>query len=207
MDTQTSALHELRLDHVASLLTRSTARSVLDLGCGSGALLQRCLESGAFDRLVGLESSGVSLRNARERLAYWVDQPGAGLELIRGSFQEPNNAFSGFDAAAMVEVIEHVPPRDLSTVERAVFEHFRPSLLVMTTPNSDYNPLFDLAPGEFRDPDHRFEWTRSEFEDWSKAQADKFGYDVSFTTIGEVHEKHGAPTQMAVFRRSDGGPK
>lgn len=201
MDTQTSALHELRLDHVASLLTRSTARSVLDLGCGSGALLQRCLESGAFDRLVGLESSGVSLRNARERLAYWVDQPGAGLELIRGSFQEPNNAFSGFDAAAMVEVIEHVPPRDLSTVERAVFEHFRPSLLVMTTPNSDYNPLFDLAPGEFRDPDHRFEWSQARFRQWASGVARRNGYRVRFGGIGDVDPDLGPPSQLARFER------
>ncbi|MFO7788660.1 MAG: methyltransferase domain-containing protein [Halospina sp.] len=201
MDTQTSALHEVRLDHVVSLLTQSKARSVLDLGCGSGALLQRCLESGAFDRLVGLESSGVSLRNARERLAHWLQQPDSGLQLIRGSFQEPSPACAGFDAAAMVEVIEHVPPRDLSTVERAVFEHFRPSLLVMTTPNSDYNPLFDLAPGEFRDPDHRFEWSQARFRQWASGVARRNGYRVRFGGIGEADPELGSPSQLAWFER------
>lgn len=201
MDTQTSALHEVRLDHVVSLLVASGARSILDLGCGSGALLQRCLESGHFDRLVGLESSGVSLRNARERLAYWLEQPELGLHLLRGSFQDPNAACTGFDAAAMVEVIEHVPPRDLSTVERAVFEHFRPSLLIMTTPNSDYNPLFDLAPGEFRDPDHQFEWGLSRFRQWANGVARRNGYRVRFGGIGESDPDLGPPSQLARLER------
>ncbi|MYL27712.1 MULTISPECIES: methyltransferase [Halomonadaceae] len=203
MDTQTSALHEVRLDHVVSLLARSTARSVIDLGCGSGALLQRCLESGAFDRLVGLESSGVSLRNARERLAHWLEQPEPRVQLVRGSFQEPNAACSGFDAAAMVEVIEHVPPRDLSTVERAVFEYFRPSFLVMTTPNRDYNPLFGLAPGELRDPDHRFEWSQARFRQWASGVAKRNGYRVRFGGIGEADPELGSPSQLACFERID----
>ena len=201
MDTQTSALHEVRLDQVVSLLVASGARSILDLGCGSGALLQRCLESGRFDRLMGLESSGVSLRNARERLAYWLEQPELGLQLLRGSFQDPNAACSGFDAAAMVEVIEHVPPRDLSTVERAVFEHFRPSLLIMTTPNSDYNPLFDLAPGDFRDPDHQFEWGLARFRQWASGVARRNGYQVRFVGIGEADPDLGPPSQLARFER------
>ena len=84
----------------------------------------------------------------------------------------------------------------------ALFGYAKPSTVLMSTPNSEYNVLFDgMEPGALRHPDHRFEWTRSEFEDWSKAQAEKFGFDVSFTTIGDVHEEHGAPTQMAVFKK------
>ena len=63
----------------------------------------------------------------------------------------------------MVETIEHIPPERLSTVEQGVFGGLRPEYLVMTTPNSEYNPLFDLADGEFRDPDHKFEWSRDPF--------------------------------------------
>ena len=201
MDTQTSNLHEVRLDHVASMLIQSSAESVLDLGCGSGALLQRCLQLGQFDRLVGLESSGVSLRNARERLAYWLQQQKPRVQLIRGSFQEPNPACTGFDAATMVEVIEHVQPRDLSTVERAVFELYRPGIVVITTPNSEYNPLFDLSPGEFRDPDHRFEWNRDKFRQWVSGVARRNGYHVRTGGVGEVDSELGAPTQTAWFER------
>ncbi|XOZ33413.1 methyltransferase [Halomonadaceae bacterium KBTZ08] len=201
MDTQTSNLHEVRLDHVASLLIHSAAESVLDLGCGSGALLQRCLQMGHFERLVGLESSGISLRNARERLQHWLQQPDPRVQLVRGSFQEPNPACTGFDAAAMVEVIEHVPPRDLSTVERAVFEYFRPGKVVITTPNADYNPLFDLSPGELRDPDHRFEWSRDKFRQWVGGVASRNGYRVRTGGIGEADPELGAPTQTAWFER------
>ncbi|PAU79638.1 methyltransferase type 12 [Halovibrio salipaludis] len=201
MDTQTSALHEVRLDSVASLLQGSGARTVLDLGCGSGALLQRLLESGAFDRVVGLESSGISLRNARDRLAHWLSKPNPPVSLVRGSFQDANDACRGFDAAAMVEVIEHVPPRDLSTVERAVFECYRPGMVVVTTPNADYNPLLDLAPGEFRDPDHRFEWGQARFRQWASGIARRHGYQVRFSGIGEADPDLGAPSQLARFER------
>ena len=201
MDTQTTALHEVRLDHVTNLLVNSGARSVLDLGCGSGALLQRLLESGAFNRLAGLESSGVSLRNARDRLAYWLQTSEPFVALLRGSFQQPNDACVGFDAAAMVEVIEHVEPRELSTVERAVFGHYRPAFLVMTTPNCEYNPLFDLAPGEVRDPDHRFEWDRAKFRQWATGVARRNGYRVRIGGIGGDDPELGAPTHKACFER------
>lgn len=201
MDTQTSALHEVRLDHVAALLRSSGARTVLDLGCGSGALLQRLLEAGVFDQVAGLESSGVSLRDARDRLAHWLAMAPPPVGLLRGSFQDANEACKGFDAAAMVEVIEHVPPRDLSTVERAVFELYRPGLVVITTPNAEYNPLFDLAPGEFRDPDHRFEWNRDKFRQWVSGVASRNGYRVRTGGIGEADPELGAPTQTAWFER------
>lgn len=201
MDTQTSALHELRLDQVVSLLRGSGARTVLDLGCGSGALLQRLLESGAFERVAGLESSGVSLRNARDRLAPWLAMSPPPVQLLRGSFQEPNEACVGYDAAAMVEVIEHVPPRELGTVERAVFELYRPGIVAITTPNAEYNPLFDLGPDEFRDPDHRFEWSRSKFHQWVCGVANRNGYRVRTGGIGEIDPELGAPTQTAWFQR------
>ena len=201
MDTQTTALHEVRLDHVTNLLVNSDARSVLDLGCGSGALLQRLLESGAFSQVAGLEPSGVSLRNARDRLARWLDGDEPSVSLLRGSFQQPNEACAGFDAAAMVEVIEHVPPRELSGVEHAVFGCYRPRVLAMTTPNAEYNPLFDLAPGEFRDPDHRFEWSRDKFRQWVTGVARRNGYRVRIGGIGEEDPELGAPTHKAWFEK------
>lgn len=203
MDTQTSALHEVRLDHVASMLGGSGARTVLDLGCGSGALLQRLLESSTFDEVAGLESSGVSLRNARDRLAHWLSMPSPPVRLLRGSFQDANEACKGFDAAAMVEVIEHVPPRDLSTVERAVFESYRPGIVALTTPNSDYNPLFGLGPGEFRDPDHKFEWSRAKFRQWVSGVARRNGYRVRIGGVGDSDPEFGTPTQTAWFERLD----
>ncbi|MDE0683373.1 MAG: 3' terminal RNA ribose 2'-O-methyltransferase Hen1, partial [Candidatus Poribacteria bacterium] len=50
--------------------------------------------------------------------------------------------------------------------------------------------------------DHRFEWTRDEFQSWAADVAKRFGYTVVFHPIGPEAEDVGAPTQMAVFTRS-----
>ncbi len=201
--TQTSNLHEERLDHACALLEHSGARSVLDLGCGSGALLQRLVQASCFDRIVGLEESGVSLAQARERLAHWLAEPQTPLRLKRGSIQARDEQLTGFDAAAMIEVIEHVPPQKLSMVEQTVFGHFRPVMLFLTTPNAEYNPIFGLGPGEFREPDHRFEWDRAKFRKWVTGVAQRNGYQVRIGGIGEVDEAFGSPTQTAWFSRRD----
>lgn len=58
-----------------------------------------------------------------------------------------------------------------------------------------------LPAGRFRHKDHRFEWTRAEFEAWARGVAERFGYGVRFAPVGEVDAEVGAPTQMAVFSR------
>ena len=47
--------------------------------------------------------------------------------------------------------------------------------------------------------DHRFEWTREEFQDWAKGIAKRHRYDVSFQNIGFEDSEVGSPTQMGVF--------
>lgn len=199
--TQMSALHEARLDTVLAMVKATGARSVLDLGCGSGSLLFRLLGDPQFERIIGLEQSGTSLRQAREMLA---GLPGAErLNLILGSYLESESAarLVAFDIAVMVETIEHVRPEHLSLAEHTVFGRFRPEQLLMTTPNKDYNPLFDLAPGEFREPDHKFEWGRERFRQWARGVADRQGYRVRFGGIGDEHPELGQPTQTALFEQ------
>jgi hypothetical protein len=75
-------------------------------------------------------------------------------------------------------------------------------LVIVTTPNAEYNARFPgLAPGAMRHPDHRFEWTRTELEAWASAVAERHGYAVAISGIGEADPALGAPSQMAVFRR------
>ena len=50
-----------------------------------------------------------------------------------------------------------------------------------------------------RHTDHRFEWSRTEFETWAKKVAVTNNYNVKFLPIGEEDEKVGAPSQMAIF--------
>jgi small RNA 2'-O-methyltransferase len=201
--TQMTSLHEERLDFVFRTIKGTGARQVLDLGCGSGSLLYRLLEDSQFDRVTGLEDSGVSLRQARTILAPFLDRTPSRIELIRGSYAESNPALAGFQAAAMVETIEHVRPEQLSRVELAVFGEYRPGCLFMTTPNREYNPLFDLEPGEFREEDHKFEWDRAKFQLWARGVASRNRYDVRFGGIGEYVPEVGHPTQTAFFTRQD----
>lgn len=203
MMTQMTSLHEERLDFVLRTLKSTEARRVLDLGCGSGSLLYRMLADPQFESITGLEDSGVSLQQARAVLAEYLCEETPRIRLVRGSYAESNPALTGYDAAAMVETIEHVRPEQLSRVERAVFGEYRPGYLFMTTPNREYNPLFDLAPGEFREEDHKFEWDRPKFQRWARGVAERNGYDVRFGGIGDYVPDVGHPTQTAFFTRRD----
>jgi len=195
----TSAVHDERIDTVMEMLRRSGARSVLDLGCGTGDLLLRLAAEPRFERILGLEIDTAAIETARRRLvrAGVADR----VELRQASFGERHRSLAGFDAAAMVETIEHVEPTRLSAVEFAVFAAFRPGLILITTPNADYNALLPGADRRRRHPDHRFEWSRHRFETWARGVAARHGYAVAFTPLGWPHPSLGAPTQMATFRR------
>lgn len=195
-------LHEERLERVTSVLLASGARRVLDLGCGVGLLLQRLLEEDQFIELVGLEYSPQALAESRQALAGHLDD-GQRLTLLQGSFTDKNEQLAGYDAAAMVETIEHIEPGQLGNAEQAVFGQYRPATVFVTTPNVEYNPLFGLLPGEFREQDHRFEWSRPKFRKWAHGVAQRNGYRVRFGGIGETHDELGQPTQTALFMRAD----
>jgi 3' terminal RNA ribose 2'-O-methyltransferase Hen1 len=203
MMTQMTSLHEERLERVYSVLKATGAKRVLDLGCGSGSLLYRLVRDPQFNEIVGLEESGVSLSQARTMLSEHLVGEQPRLRLVRGSYAEKNGELAGFDAAAMVETIEHVYPNALSSVELAVFGQYRPKVLYMTTPNREYNPLFDLALGEFREQDHKFEWDREKFRRWARGVAQRNDYEVVFGGIGAFHPDHGEPSQTALFTRRD----
>jgi 3' terminal RNA ribose 2'-O-methyltransferase Hen1 len=124
------------------------------------------------------------------------------VKLIHGSLMYRDKRLDGFDAAAVVEVVEHLDPPRLAAFERVVFECARPRTVVLTTPNREYNVTWEALPaGKFRHPDHRFEWSRAEFQDWAGAVAGRFGYGVRFLPVGPEDAALGPPTQMGVFRR------
>jgi 3' terminal RNA ribose 2'-O-methyltransferase Hen1 len=197
-------LHEQRLNAVVEVLKRQRARRVLDLGCGEGRLITKLLKERDIDEVLGLEVSSAALGIAERRLHVdeMSDRQAARLKLVQGSLTYRDRRLEGFDAAVLLEVIEHLDLGRLSSFETAIFSHAKPGCVVITTPNAEYNQLFPSLPaGRFRHPDHRFEWSREEFQDWGQAVASARGYEVDFGAIGEVDAKLGGPTQMAVFTR------
>ncbi len=197
-------LNEQRLDAVLRAVRASGARRVLDLGCGEGKLVGELLRVQGIEQVVGMDVSFRILEVAAKRLHLDTMAPSqrARVDLLQGSLTYRDARLVGFDAAAVVEVIEHLDPSRLGSFERSVFAHARPSTVIVTTPNVEYNARFESLPaGTFRHRDHRFEWTRAEFANWCEQIGNRHGYALALSGIGPVDASVGPPTQMAVFSR------
>lgn len=204
---QKISLNQQRLESVTAALKSAGAKRVLDLGCSYGNLLRRLLVEKQFQRIVGLDVSHRALEIAAERLHLDRLPPKQRerIELIHGSLTYRDKRLAGYDAAAVVEVIEHLDPPRLAAFERVLFEFAKPATVVVTTPNLEYNVRFETLPaGRFRHKDHRFEWTREQFREWASGVADRFGYEVRFMPVGPDDPEMGPPTQMGVFMRAIG---
>ncbi|MGH2496144.1 MAG: 3' terminal RNA ribose 2'-O-methyltransferase Hen1 [Ktedonobacteraceae bacterium] len=202
---QPVSLHQQRLGAVMAVLRQVGAKRVLDLGCGEGKLLKLLLQDRAIEKIVGMDVSYRALEIAQSRLdlerlpAHQKER----ITLLHGALTYRDKRLEGYDAAAVVEVIEHLDLPRLAAFERVLFEFARPATVVITTPNEEYNVKFaDLPAGKFRHKDHRFEWTRAEFQSWATKNAARFGYTVRFLAIGPEDPLVGALSQMGIFSRN-----
>lgn len=199
-----SNLHEQRLGAVLAVLQQAGARRVLDLGCGEGKLLKLLLQNRQFEHILGMDVSYRALEIAQKRL-HLEQMPAWQREritLLHGALTYRDRRLGGYDAAAVVEVIEHLDAPRLAAFERVLFEFAQPTTVVITTPNSEYNVKFPtLQAGAFRHRDHRFEWTRPQFQAWAAQVAERSGYTARFLPIGPEDASVGALTQMAIFSR------
>jgi 3' terminal RNA ribose 2'-O-methyltransferase Hen1 len=201
---QPLGLRDQRIAAVTRALEDAGARRILDLGCGVGRLLQALLRGGSFEKVVGMDVSFAALERAARRLHLQEMSPKQRerIELFQGSLTYRDRRFEGFDAAALVEVIEHLEPSRLGAFERVLFDFARPSTILVTTPNAEYNARFEGLPaGRLRHRDHRFEWTREQFRAWAGSAADRYGYAVRFAAVGPEDDELGSPTQMGIFSR------
>lgn len=201
---QAISLQAERLAAVLDVIRAAGARSVLDLGCGSGRLLEVLLAEQGLQRIVGLDVSYRALQGAARRIHLDTMAPRqrGRVELLHGSLTYTDGRLRGFDAAALVEVIEHLDPPRVGAFERALFGHAQPGTVILTTPNAEYNQLFDGLPaGTMRHRDHRFEWTREQLARWSASVAAQYGYQAQLSGIGPADPGLGSPSQLAVFRR------
>jgi 3' terminal RNA ribose 2'-O-methyltransferase Hen1 len=198
------SLNEQRLGAVMAALKESGGRRVLDLGCGEGRLLREMLKEKQFDEIVGMDVSYRALEIAQKRLHFDRMPPKqkARIKFLHGSLIYRDKRLSGYDTAVVVEVVEHLDPPRLSAFERVLFEFAQPTTVILTTPNAEYNVKWETLPaGKFRHRDHRFEWTREQFQSWAKEIAERFEYDVRFVPVGPVDDVVGPPTQMSMFTK------
>ncbi|KAI3633012.1 hypothetical protein MIR68_009087 [Amoeboaphelidium protococcarum] len=227
---------------VGNILRERQCRSVLELGCGEGAVLAYL--SGSSDYIEHL--MGLDLNQSRIKLAMDLLKPTGKdteelrerplrVELYSGSLCDIRSSsvvdaetgspihaqpFANNDAIICMEVIEHLYKEDLDMFGASVLA--RPHLaqyLVVSTPNKEYNVHFPgmvaNAGGDgseqlkkFRDEDHKFEWTRAEFQGWCKSLATAHGYEVQFTGCGilkgkQYEESVGYATQCAIFKSKE----
>lgn len=198
------SLNERRIGTVMAVLKESGARRVLDMGCGEGKLIGRLFQEKEFSELVGMDVSFLSLEMAKDRLKLdrLPERQKERLKLLHGSLTYRDKRLEGFDAATCIEVIEHLDPPRLTAFERVIFEFARPETVILTTPNVEYNCKFESLPaGKLRHRDHRFEWTREEFQNWANDVCARFNYKVRFLPVGDELADVGAPTQMGVFTK------
>ncbi|MER8713788.1 3' terminal RNA ribose 2'-O-methyltransferase Hen1 [Mesorhizobium sp. M0142] len=197
-------LNDLRMEAVVRAIQATGATTVADLGCGEGKLLYRLVRERWVHKLFGLDPAARELEWAAKRLKLneFGGPPEGRVTLLHGSLTYRDGRWAAADVAVLVEVIEHLDEDRLPLVERIVFGETAPKSVIVTTPNADYNALFPrLAPGAFRHPDHRFEWSRAQFETWAAKIGEIYGYAATFSGIGAQDSTLGAPTQMAVFTR------
>ncbi|GIF08043.1 3' terminal RNA ribose 2'-O-methyltransferase Hen1 [Actinoplanes siamensis] len=193
-----------RRDAVIAALAEVGATRVLDLGCGPGALLGALLKESRFTEIVGADVSARVLEQAarRLRLERMPQRQRDRIKLIQTALTYHDARLGGYDAAVLMEVIEHVDLPRLPALEASVFGGARPGAVVVTTPNAEYNVHYPGLTG-MRHSDHRFEWTRAEFAAWAHRVAERYDYAVTIRGVGDPDETTGAPTQLALFTRTE----
>ena len=194
------SLAEQRRDAVLAALAEVGATRVLDLGCGGGALLGALIKDRRYTEIVGTDvsSRALDLAARRLRLDRLPERQRGRITLWQSALTYRDDRLRGYDAAVLMEVIEHLDPPRLPALEAAVFGNARPGAVIVTTPNVEYNVNYEGLTG-MRHSDHRFEWTRAEFSAWATAVAATHGYTVTFRGVGLATEGEGAPTQLALF--------
>jgi 3' terminal RNA ribose 2'-O-methyltransferase Hen1 len=199
-----TSIAEQRRTAVLDVLRAAGARRVADLGCGEGALTAALLADPTFTEIIATDVSARALQAARRRLRLdeLPDPQRARVRLLQSSLTYRDARLAGLDAVVLMEVVEHLDLPRLPALERTVFGEAAPGTVVVTTPNREHNVRFAALPaGTMRHRDHRFEWTRAQFQAWAQRVGEQRGYRVRFLPVGPDDAEVGPPTQLAVFTR------
>ncbi|NXN34847.1 HENMT methyltransferase, partial [Rhinoptilus africanus] len=205
----TPPLYKQRYQFIKDLVGKYKPKKVADLGCADCTLLWMLKFCSCIEVLAGLDICASVMKEKMHRLS---PLPGDYLQpaersltvtLHHGSVAHKDPCMLGFDLVTCIELIEHLEQSELKKFPDVVFGFMSPSIVVISTPNSEFNPLL---PGVtlFRHPDHKFEWNRAQFQSWALEAARHYDYSVEFTGVGHPPtgmENVGFCTQIGVFVR------
>ncbi|XP_064003174.1 small RNA 2'-O-methyltransferase [Pogoniulus pusillus] len=205
----TPPLSKQRYQFVKDLVAKYRPKKVADLGCADCKLLWMLKFCSCIEVLVGLDISASTMKEKMHMLSPLpVDylQPterSLTVTLYHGSVAHKDPCMLGFDLVTCIELIEHLEESELKKFPEVVFGFMAPSIVVISTPNVEFNTLL---PGVtlFRHPDHKFEWNRAQFQSWALETARHYDYAVEFTGVGHPPrgmENIGFCTQIGVFVR------
>jgi hypothetical protein len=187
--------------------SKITSKTCLDIGSGEGVLLEILVNDTKFSHLAGLDIDSTCLYQAWHNVKpvqrdfdYLREKP-LELDLYHGSLVNYDQRLSRYKTLVMLEVIEHLEEDVLEKLPDMIFGRYRPSQVLISTPNAEFNVFFQNLVG-FRHWDHKFEWTRAEFQNWCTRIANIYGYNVEFGgvgVLGKYNEDIGYCSQTALF--------
>ncbi|NWW76656.1 HENMT methyltransferase, partial [Climacteris rufus] len=203
------SLSKQRHQFVKDLVEKYKPKKVADLGCADCSLLWMLKFCSCIEVLAGLDICASVMEEKMHTLSPLATdylQPSERsltITLHHGSVAHKDPCMLGFDLVTCIELIEHLEESELQKFPEVVFGFMAPSMVVISTPNSEFNPLF---PGLkfYRHPDHKFEWNQAQFQSWALETARCYDYSVEFTGVGHPPtgmEKVGFCTQIGVFVR------
>ena len=198
-------LNELRYQRVIKLVENlPTRESIVDFGAGEGKLSVRLGFIPGVKEILAVEPTEKEQLRALKRFSeashkedFITPTP------IWGSLFYYDEQLRAKDVMILNEVIEHIAESRLPRVMGTIFGSYKPKVLIVTTPNLEYNTVYQMEE-KVRHKDHRFEWTRAEFAEWTHTLAGNYPYKVQLEGIGEEVEGYGHPSQIAIFTRQGG---
>lgn len=205
---------------------------MVDFGCAELKFVRLLTRSTDLDHILCVDIDKELITNCKYKILplstdYLNRRPlPLQIDLFQGSIDEPDTVLQDVDAVIGIEMsvyfillvcigfnviiflsrIEHLYPETLENLPFNIFGYIRPRIAIFTTPNEEFNHLFKLTT-RFRHYDHKFEWTRDQFEDWANNICTRFPeYEATFAGIGfgpKGSEHLGCVSQMVVFIRKD----
>ncbi|XP_045619982.2 uncharacterized protein [Procambarus clarkii] len=199
------------MDKIISV-SKGVFTKVVDIGCADLKFFRYLLNVPGIQEIVLLDKDAHVLKVNEYRINPFaadflmLRRLPLNVKAVCGDARNYDPLLCGTQVITMIELIEHMKVSELPELVRCVFKDISPKLVIITTPNADFNKFIpDHIPGSFRHWDHKFEWTAEEFHQWcQEIVQNNSGYYLELSGCG-LGPENTYCTQMAVFVQSSLG--